>query len=165
MFIAEADPKPPCLRPTSSHAKSGRFMGLGGSGTPDNYEPCPLGTSSRSSATACTNRLPGIFNNFDILDCASCQVRFCDDGVGLTLCRQCAAGILPCGVQEIGEHVTLAFEFTDGNITLLAPNASVARKCCSGPRPTSTQTETSSMSVPNASVAGKCCSSQVSPAS
>ena len=88
VFIAEADPKPPCLRPTSSHAKAGRFMGLGGSGTPDNYEPCPLGTSSRSSATACTNRLHGILNNFDILDCASCQGRFCDDGVGLTLCRQ-----------------------------------------------------------------------------
>ena len=47
-----------------------------------------------------------------------------------------------------------------GNISLLAPNASVARKCGTR-RPTSSQAETSSLLAPNASVARRCCSSKV----
>ena len=43
--------------------------------------------------------------------------------------------------------------------SLLAPNASVARKCRSSPRTTSSQTQTSSLLAPNASVARKCRSS------
>ena len=50
---------------------SGRFRSLGGSGTPDNCELCPPGTSSPSGATACTNCLPGMFNDYDILECVT----------------------------------------------------------------------------------------------
>ena len=37
-------------------------------------------------------RLPGISNDFDIIERASCQAGFSDEAVGLTMCRQCAIG-------------------------------------------------------------------------
>ena len=71
---------------------AGRFKSLGGSGTSDSCELCPPGASSPSGATACVECLPGMFNDHDILECASCQPGFFGDGVGLTMCRECAAG-------------------------------------------------------------------------
>ena len=46
--------------------------------------------------------------------------------------------------------------------SLLAPNASVARKCCSSPRSTSSQTETPSLSALNVSTAPEYGTSQIS---
>ena len=65
---------------------------LGGSGTPDKFEVCPPGASSPSGATACTNCLLGMFNDYEILECACCQLGFFGDGVGLTICQRCAVG-------------------------------------------------------------------------
>ena len=71
----------------------GRFKSLRGTGTPDNRESCPPGTSSRSGAPACTNCLTGMFN--DILECASCLSGFFDDGFWLTI-----ATVLTWGVDR-----------------------------------------------------------------
>ena len=77
---------------TCGPCAAGRFKSLGGSGTPDKCKSCPPGTSSPSGATVCTNCMPGMFNDYDILECASCQPGFFGDGVGLTMCQQCAVG-------------------------------------------------------------------------
>ena len=70
---------------------AGRFKSLGGNGTSDSCELCPPGASSASGATACAECLPGMFNDYDILECASCQPGFFGDGVGLTMCQECAS--------------------------------------------------------------------------
>ena len=66
-----------------------------GSVTPDKCEPCPLGTSSRSGATARTECLHGMFNDYGILESVSCQLGFFSDGVEPKMCQQ----------RTLGSHV------------------------------------------------------------
>ena len=69
-----------------------RARSFGGSDTPDKCEPCPLGTSSRSGATACMECLPGMFNDYGILESVSCQLGFFSDGLEPKMCQQRALG-------------------------------------------------------------------------
>ena len=59
---------------------AGRFKSLGGSGSSD-------------SCAACTHCLPGTFNDYEMLECASCQAGFFSDGVGRTVCQECGDGL------------------------------------------------------------------------
>ena len=72
-------------------------------------------TWTRSGATACPNCLPGFFNDFDIIERASCQTGFSDEAVGLTMNRQCAAGatftsVRNCTPSEVFSSGTTMFQ-------------------------------------------------------
>ena len=80
-------PQKCCSRPPEGHIITG--IDIFASST-DNLNITALDHSKMN--IACPNCLPGIFNDFENLERASCQAGFCDAAVGLTMCRQCAVG-------------------------------------------------------------------------
>ena len=88
-----------------------RASAAGGNGTSDSCELCPPGASSPAGATACAECLLGMFNEYDILECASCQPGFFGDGVGLTMCQECAVGSCTSTEQQTACDECLAGSF------------------------------------------------------
>ena len=77
---------------TCAPCAAGRFKSLGGSAAPKSCEACARGSWSPPGATACAACTVGRFNDNGILGCASCQPGFFSDGIGQTMCQDCAAG-------------------------------------------------------------------------